>query len=140
VVVARFAAVANHGRQWRPLPAVGANRVPNGEVTRTAAISDDFWQNVWNNANALPSGLPLIASGSPVTLSPVQRVFERLGSTTNPDQFVLLRDAVNAVKGSIETFKSPMAINTFEGYVLEAAYEANETALEYFMAPLREVR
>ncbi|KAI0157094.1 hypothetical protein GGR52DRAFT_586914 [Hypoxylon sp. FL1284] len=148
VTLSRFAAVANHGRQWRPAP--GNDRInpsPDGPQTRTSPIADDFWRNVWQSANALPSDLPPVSDTSPGIQSPVQRLYERLGSTTNQAHFVLLRDAVNAVKGRVEIFNRPMSQSNFNRWVRFAlngggsvdghAY-SDEESVEAFMAPLRE--
>jgi chitinase len=65
-------------------------------------------------------------------------MYERIGSTTNPSHFVILRDAVNAVKGQLEAFLRPMDPDRTEMYV-QRALNGDETSIEAFMAPLREV-
>lgn len=115
--------------------------IPQGRRTRTAPIPDSFWQNVWDNANGLPSGLPRVAPRSPDLRQPGQRIFERIGSNTNPSHFVLLRDSVNAIKGRLEGFTSPINVDTWERYVDDAAGQhGSELDVMIFMAPLRDVR
>lgn len=137
MILSRFAATANHGRL--PLALSGrAQPMPRGRRARTPAIIDSFWLDYWNNPNALPSGLPRASPRSRDFRQPSERVFERFGSNTNPSHFVLLRDSVNAVKGRIEDFKSPIDQTEFEGYVSDAV-GGSELAIMEFMAPLRDV-
>ena len=42
---------------------------------------------------------------------------EQIGSNSNPTPFVILRDAVNAVKGRLEIFNRPMSPSRFQGFV-----------------------
>lgn len=141
MVLSRFAATANHGRLPRAVPARGPNNIPQGRETRARAIPDSFWQNVWNDAHGLPSGLPRVTPRSNDFRQPAQRLFERLGSTTNPSHFILLQNSVNAVKGKLEIFYSPMEVRIFNRHVrLAAGSEGTETDIMTFMAPLRDVR
>ncbi|BCR84335.1 uncharacterized protein ACHE_11737S [Aspergillus chevalieri] len=140
LIVSRFAATANHGRLplARPIRTVD-DTVPQGRRTRTRAIPDPFWQNVWGNAIGLPAGLPPVASNSPDLRQPGQRIFERIGSNTNPSHFVLLRDSVNAIKGRLEGFASPIDVSVWERYVRQAAgRHGSELDVMTFMAPLRD--
>lgn len=139
MLLARFAATANWGRLPRPVAVVfGRNQVPDGPPTRTPAIPDAFWQDVWDNAQGLPAGLPPVTPNSPDLRRPWDRLYERFGSLTNPSHFVMLRDAVNAVKGQLEAFKRPMDPTRVQTYVQEAL-AGSETSIESFMSPLREV-
>jgi hypothetical protein len=135
----RFSATPNHGRLSRPVPVNARNPVPDGPRTRTPAILDAFWQNVWDNALGLPAGLPRVTANSPDLCRPWDRFYKRFGSDTNPSHFVLLRDAVNAVKGRIENFVRPMSEANMRGHI-RRALTADEAAVEAFMSPLREVR
>ncbi|KAL5330730.1 hypothetical protein ACEPPN_000250 [Leptodophora sp. 'Broadleaf-Isolate-01'] len=138
MLLTRFSASANWGRLPRPVAVVyGRNQVPDGPATRTPAIRDAFWQNVWDNAQGLPAGLPPVAAGSPDLRRPWERLYERFGSLTNPSHFVILRDAVNAIKGQLECFIRPMSPTRMQGYVQDAV-NGDESAIESFMAPLRE--
>lgn len=149
VFLARFAQTANWGHLPRPRPRDAEERGPDGPPTRNPAIPDRFWQEVWNN-RSLPAGLPLVTPTSPDIRVPVTRVYERFGSTTNPNNFLFLRDAVNGVKGRIEIFVAPMAESRFRNFVNIAlsgrsgadrnVTYSDEEAVERFMAPLREVR
>jgi len=141
--VTRFTATANHGRLPNPVPVVGRrNRIPGGPPTRTPAIPDAFWRNVWDNPQGLPAGLPRVTPNSPDLRRPWDRTYERLGSDTNPSHFVMLRDAVNAAKGRIENFVRPMSEENIQRHVRTALAggEGDEKAVEAFMSPLREVR
>lgn len=137
-ILGRFITTANTGRLPRRAFAARGS-LPDGPRTRARPISDAFWRNVWNNAHGLPAGLPPVSPTSPDLRKPWDRVFECFGSTTNPSHFVLLRDAVNTMKGSIELFKSPMEERKFRSKVRRAV-AGDEEAIQEFMAPLREVR
>lgn len=112
-----------------------ANPIPDGARTRTAGIRESFWRHVWQSANALPSSFGNYRQ-------PDQYVNEQIGSTTSPTAFVLLRDAVNGVKGRLEVFNSPMEKGKFNKHVRNALDKKvmNDTAVAAFLAPLREVR
>jgi hypothetical protein len=139
MLLTRFSATANWGRLPRPVAVVfGRNQVPDGPPTRTPAIPDTFWQNVWDNGQGLPAGLPPVTPNSPDLRQPWDRLYERFGSLTNPSHFVILRDAVNAVKGQLECFVRPMSPTRMQGYV-RRALNGDETSIEAFMSPLREV-
>ena len=129
-VLGRFPAIANHAHHFNSAPVTARNPIPAGDPTRTAAIADDFWLNVWRSANALPSDFEI--------RQPDQYVNEQIGSMTNPTPFVILRDAVNAAKGRLEIFNRPMSPDRFEGFV-DAAAAGDEESVESFLAPLREV-
>ncbi|KAK6950778.1 hypothetical protein Daesc_007303 [Daldinia eschscholtzii] len=137
VTASRFAAVANHGRQWRPIPTSQRNTVPDGERTRTPAIRAEFWQNVWNNGQGLPSGLPRVTPNSPELRRPVDRIYERMGSSTNPSHLTILRNSVNAAKGLLEIFRRPMSPDNLRTHVT-AALAGSERDIQAFMAPLRD--
>jgi hypothetical protein len=66
------------------------------------------------------------------------RIYERMGSTTNPSHFLLLCDCVNAAKGHIENFVSPVAPLRVRNYVRDAI-ASDDTAIDAFMSPLPEV-
>ncbi len=129
-VLGRFPAIANHGRHFRALPVTARRIVPDGDRTRTPRITDPFWENVWRNRNALPSSFDI--------RQPDLFVNEQVGSHNNPAPFVILRDAVNAVKGKLETFNRPMSQTNFQNFVRDAV-AGDEQAVESFLAPLREV-
>lgn len=94
---------------------------------------------VWNQANALPAGLPRISDQSDDIRTPSQRIYEALGSSTNPSHFTLLQNGINAVKNSLENFKRPMAPARFNREIASALV-GDEMAIRTIMAPLREVR
>ncbi|KAK1752214.1 hypothetical protein QBC47DRAFT_433206 [Echria macrotheca] len=129
-VLGRFPAVANHGRHWRPVPRSSRNPVPDGPPTRTPAINEAFWRDVWRNPNALPESFGPIRQ-------PDQYVNEQIGSNSNPTAFTMLRDAVNGQKGRFEVFNSPMEIRRFERTV-DRGVGGNETAVEEWLDTLRE--
>lgn len=147
----------HHGQQWAPRPAGymrsdrnGGTRpwgqvTPEGPPTTEPAMSNEaFWREQWN-ADSLPANLPRVAAGSPDIRNPSQRIYEALGSNTNPLQFTLLQDSVNRIKGAIESYSSPMDKKKFENYVNDALDSANseterDTSIQSFMAPLRETR
>lgn len=115
------------------------SQIPQGPQTRTPRIGNDFWQREWNQANALPAGLPRISDQSDDIRTPSQRIYEALGSSTNPSHFTLLQNGVNAVKNSLENFKRPMAPARFNREIASALV-GDEMAIRTIMAPLREVR
>jgi len=129
-VLGRFPAVANHGRHWRPVPRSSRNPVPDGPQTRTPAIPESFWRDVWRNANALPESFGPIRQ-------PDQYLNEQIGSNSNPTPLTMLRDAVNGQKGRFEVFNSPMEIRRFERLV-DRGVAGNETAMEEWLDTLRE--
>ncbi|KAI6779197.1 Bacteriodes thetaiotaomicron symbiotic chitinase [Emericellopsis cladophorae] len=136
---------------WNPSPAgylragtpVGQLH-PQGPLTSTPAVgNEDFWRNVWNNENGLPAGLPPVTETSPDLRRPVDRLFEALGSNSNPTNFLLLDENVNELKGLVETFKAPMAQDEFDDR-LEAATNpssgvTNMEDVTRMLAPLREL-
>ena len=64
---------------------------PEGELTTNPAVSNEnFWRNVWNDANGLPAGLPPVTLASLVLRRLVDRLFEALGSNNHPTYFTLL--------------------------------------------------
>ncbi|RWA07611.1 hypothetical protein EKO27_g7496 [Xylaria grammica] len=135
---ARFASVANWGRHWLPMPYIDPYiSFPLGAPTQTPGIRTAFWEDVWNNPEGLPRNLPLVTPDSADLRRPVDRVFEALGSNTNPSHFVLIQSAINNVKGQFEAFAFPMQDNEFNGYVRQAL-AGNNTAIRCFLAPLRE--
>lgn len=136
--MSRFSASANWGRQYQQSPIVNLkSQIPKGDKTRTRAIPNHFWQNDWVQPS-LPSGLPRVAAESPEILEPVQRIFERLGSNTNPSRFTLLQNPVNAVKNSLETFKRPVSPQVFDVQIA-LALAGDEFGIKGIMAGLREV-
>ncbi|RYP81113.1 hypothetical protein DL770_005976 [Monosporascus sp. CRB-9-2] len=152
VVISRFSSVVNHGRQWSPRPA-GYTRsdgrevgqiTPRGPRTNTPAITDrNFWESIWNDEFGLPANLPPVTPNSPDIRRPVGRLYEAIGSNSNPSHFTLLQDVINLMKGRLETFNSPMAPRTLRRHVQDALdpTEAEPTiSIMSFMAPLREVR
>ncbi|KAK3177854.1 hypothetical protein K4F52_009406 [Lecanicillium sp. MT-2017a] len=151
VAIARFTSVANHGRQWAPRPAGspdhperGGQITPQGRLTETPAVGNqEFWENVWNNAQGLPANLPAVTDSSPDLRRPVDRLYEATGSNTNARHFTLLAGPVNAIKGRLEIFNRPMAIANFRRYVRSAVdsdTEDPDADIQRFMAPLRETR
>ncbi|KAL4945990.1 hypothetical protein BDV06DRAFT_218699 [Aspergillus oleicola] len=106
-------------------------------------VSSDHYQKLppRRSAHKEPeTGLPRVSPGSPDIRSPVQRMYEALGSTTNPTEFTLLEDAVNVFKGRLEVFNNPMALRDFRERVSNAAtgHPDAELLIEEFMSPLRE--
>jgi hypothetical protein len=112
-------------------------QIPKGDKTRTRAIPNQLWQNDWVQPS-LPFGLPRVAAESPEILEPVQRIFERLGSNTNPSRFTLLQNPVNAVKNSLESFKRPVDPRIFDVQIALALAD-DEFGIKGIMAGLREV-
>lgn len=141
VFLARYAQGSNWGRLPERRYRIAATTGPSGPRTRTPAIPNRFWQNAWRTAS-LPAGLPRVSPDSPDIRIPVERLYERLGSVTNPSGFVFLRDAVNAIKGRLEIFRAPMSRENIEDHVevALAGGDRGEHAVESFMSPLREVR
>jgi chitinase len=130
----RFTATANHGRLPRPVPVNSRTPVPDGPPTRTPAIRDLFWRNVWDDAQGLPAGLPRMTPNSPDLRRPWDRIYERFGSDTNPSHFVLLRDAVNAIKGRLENFVRPMSETNMRSNV-RRALTGDVPAVEALLSP-----
>ena len=117
---------------------------PEGPRTNTPAMRDEnFWRRVWIDAQGLPANLPRVTPGSPDIRQPVGRLFEAMGSNSNPRHLTLLEENVNAIKGRIEIFNAPMAQLRFRRYVRSALNSGNYNPaidIESFMAPLRETR
>jgi chitinase len=150
VIVSRFAAVAQHDRMWAPRPPgrIRQGREegqlhPQGELTNTPAVgNEDFWRNVWNDANGLPAGLPPVTANSPEQRRPADRVYEALGSNDNPGHFTLLQGNINGMKGRIEIFNAPMVQETFDAMLQDATDPSNDSRIVdimSFLAPLREL-
>ncbi|KAK0724576.1 hypothetical protein B0H67DRAFT_481904, partial [Lasiosphaeris hirsuta] len=150
VIVSRFASVAEHGQMWAPRPAGYVSRGreigqahPQGELTSTpAAGNENFWRNVWNNADGLPANLPPVTQNSPDQRRPVDRLYEALGSNSNPTHFTLLQDNINGMKGRVEIFNAPMTQTRFDTFLQDATDPSNDSRrvdIMSFMAPLREL-
>ncbi|KAH8798370.1 hypothetical protein F5884DRAFT_758822 [Xylogone sp. PMI_703] len=107
-----------------------------GPPTRHRAIPDSFWRSVWDNREGLPAGLPPVAANSPNLRRPWDRLYERLGSVTNPGNFLILRDSVNAGRGALEPFRCPTSPNRIKRFVSNAI-NGDEKSIEQFMSPLR---
>ncbi|KAL7949331.1 hypothetical protein V8C42DRAFT_361877 [Trichoderma barbatum] len=142
-----LAGVANHGRQWTPRAIGGQDgrqHIPSGGPTRTPAITNlTFWHEVWNNATGLPAGLRRVTPESPELRRPVDRLYEAIGSNTNPTNFRLLQANLNAVKGRIEAYTAPMSELRVRQRVRAAVDPLESNPHRYirsFMAPFREVR
>jgi len=140
VLIARFASVAANGRQWHAERQLEEdNPLPLGTRTRAPAVDRNFWLNVWNNPTGLPAGLPPIPSSRAGELRrPVDRVYERLGSNTNPRHFVLLQGDINGVKGRLEIFANPFSHPKFTK-ALNSAANGNETAVQEMLSGMRDV-
>jgi len=65
--------------------------------------------------------LPCVNPGSPDICEPSQRIYEKLGSDTNPSHFTLLQDAVNREKDILENFKRPQSDDAYERLSLPAS-------------------
>ncbi|KAH8799323.1 hypothetical protein F5884DRAFT_118714 [Xylogone sp. PMI_703] len=107
-----------------------------GPPIRHRAIPDSFWRSVWDNREGLPAGLPPVAANSPNLRRPWDRLYERLGSVTNPGNFLILRDSVNAGKVALEPFQCPTSPNRIKRFVSNAI-NGDEESIEQFMSPLR---
>lgn len=150
-VIGRFASSAEHGRMWSPRPAGYMDRRgreigqthPEGRLTNTPAVgTHNFWRDVWNSANSLPAGLPLVSLDSPEQRRIPDRLYEALGSNNNPSHFTLLQDNINGMKGRVEIFNAPMAPRRFETFLTDATDSSNDAPIVdvmSFMAPLREL-
>jgi chitinase len=118
---------------------------PLGRLTNTPAVgNEEFWRNVWASANGLPARLPPVTENSPDLRAIVDRLFEALGSNSNPFHFTLLQDNLNGMKGRIEVFNAPMASNKFNAYLRNSTNPAlsddlRNRARMSFMTPLREL-
>jgi len=140
-----FLSVFVQSANWGRLPQPRYRRVytegPSGPPTRNPAIPDGYWRDVWAR-RSLPAGLPRVSPTSPDIRSPVGRSYERWGSNTNADHFLFLQDAVNAAKGQLEVFKSPMDLKKFRGHLADAVSgsDTDEHSAELLLMPLREVR
>ncbi|KAI1852652.1 hypothetical protein JX266_002193 [Neoarthrinium moseri] len=147
LINSRFPAVANHGRHWERSPAghirADGRRVgqvtPAGPQTRNPGIRDEFWQNIWNNAQGLPAGLPRVTPNSPELRRPADRVYEALGSRDNIEPFTFLEAAINKRKGAIEMYRRPMDPVVLLTHLADAV-NGNTTSVQIFMAPMRETR
>lgn len=116
------------------------SKIPTGRVTSSDRIPNEFWQEVWNNPGALVADFPRVNPSSPDIRQPSQRIFEALGSDTNPAHFILLQDSLNSVKGMLENFKRPQSDRVYKKELLPEALKDNLDAIQEILAPLREVR
>ncbi|KAJ4381977.1 hypothetical protein N0V85_008603 [Neurospora sp. IMI 360204] len=109
LLLSRYAAVASHGMHWATGRVMHprSNPIPNGDRTRTPAVSESFWQNTWDNAQGLTTEVAV--GDSFRTRQPSQAMAEGLGSNTSPSNFLLLNEAVNGAKGEMEAFKRHMS-------------------------------
>ncbi|PGH18381.1 hypothetical protein AJ79_00448 [Helicocarpus griseus UAMH5409] len=87
--------------------------MPDGPPTRTPRIDTDFFLILYRNANALSQSVGRIRQ-------PDMLVNEQIGSNRNPVNFVILHEAVNAVKGRIERFYRPISESVFHDLVRNA--------------------
>lgn len=140
--------MANHGRLMTPqdMRAKSKDRRPTGPKTRAPRISSSYFENVWQSPRALPSNVPPVSPTSPRIQEPEKYAYEVLGSMTNVEPFLVVRDTINAMKAKIEDCKAPMAQDKFEKRVKAALTGGDkkldiseEEAIQHFMAPLREV-
>ncbi len=132
MIVGRFAKVANDGRL------TSQRGDAAGPPTRTPRIANAFWQDVWQNVAGLPARLPPLTPASGDLRRPYDRIYEALGSTTNPSHFTMLQDAVNAAKGRIENFVSPIDPRRVRRYAAAGA-AGDEPSIEAVITLLREV-
>lgn len=144
-ILARFCAVANHGRHWAPRPfSMDGQRTPEGPATQTPAITDEsFWAEHWNDPNGLSAGLDRVTDTSPDHRRPADRMFEALGSTTNPYCMVMTQDRLRRAKSQIESFIEPMSNDALIPLLYRAAYPdgvgGGDEALATLFAPLDDV-
>lgn len=90
-------------------------RIAGGERSLWPPLDPAFIDEVLNNPDALSnSGLPLVTSTSDVLTRPLDRIYECLGSTTNPQSLILLQKEVNILKGGIYAGKNPFDIQLFK--------------------------
>lgn len=138
LLLSRFPAVASHGRHWatgRPMHP-RSNPVPTGQQTRTPAVPESFWRNVWDNAQGLPREVRV--GDSFATRQPSQAMAEALGSTTNPSRFMLLNDAINEAKGKAEAFKRDMSDSRLRR-LIERSIAGDAEATSEMLESLQEV-
>ncbi|KAK4164086.1 glycosyl hydrolases family 18-domain-containing protein [Cladorrhinum sp. PSN259] len=139
MMLSRFPAVASHGRQWARGRVMHArtNPVPSGPRTRTPAIPESFWRDVWENPQGLPRELQVADSFR--TRRPDQAFAEGLGSSTNRANFLLLQREVNRAKGEIEIFKRHMSDDRLRRRI-NGAIGGNQTAAEEVLQSLQETQ
>lgn len=150
------------GRHWdTSRPPRNESRIPLGPETLYEPLPRQFFDDI-RNETILPASLGPATPGSENIRRPIDRLMERLGSTNNPSHFILVEDAVNAAKGLIEDFRSPMAKDKFERHVKNAmngggnitnpippdrrtpgdgptVYRTEEESIEAFFAPMNEL-
>ncbi|RKU40671.1 hypothetical protein DL546_003055 [Coniochaeta pulveracea] len=109
LLLSRFPAVASHGRHWATgrMMHPRSNPIPTGDPTRTPAVREAFWRDIWDNGQGLTTAVAV--GDSFQTHQPSQAMAEALGSNTSPSDFLLLNEAVNGAKGEIEAFKRHMS-------------------------------
>lgn len=112
---------------------------PQGPITNTPAIPNEYFDNQFLVDETLPEGLPRHPSTSPDLTRPIDRMMEAWGSSNNYLLFTILEGSLNSAKGAIESFISPMAAQDFQDFAQTAVQNNDESAFDQAMAPLRSV-
>lgn len=136
----RFAAVAHWGRHWAPLSPQAQRWPQSTAMTRTPAMSEAFWRDVWNAADALPAGLPRVTDDSADLRRPADRFWEALGANQHIGPFTFLEAVFNGHKGRLEIFVRPQSPERLRSLLNDAVRGDNMTAVNAMLAPLRETR
>lgn len=142
-IVARLSAVANHGRHWEPRPfRMDGQKTPAGPATRTPPMGDiAFWTEHWNNPAGLPAGLPPVTSTSPDLRRPADRVFEAVGSTTNPYAMTMMQDRLQTAKTRLESYTEPISAHSARALLHRATApdgSGGDGPINDLIAPLQE--
>ena len=103
-------------------------------------MRQQFWEDVWNNAQGLPANLPRVTHSTNRRdfRQPSTRMAEAIGSTTNARNFVLLQNSVNVMKGLIEIFKDPIGADRFDDFMNDVG-NGDQAAIEQVLAIMRDV-
>lgn len=87
--------------------------LPNDRQSDYPALDPAFIDDVLNNPNGLPTGLAQVSPNSPDFTLPLDRIFECMGSTTNPESLVLLQDKLNVLKGTLLRGSNPFQVSSY---------------------------
>jgi hypothetical protein len=118
-----------------------------GELNSEKYGFDDMAQpEFFNEFLKLPlrprEGVEIPNIGSEPLFIPEDRMFEHIGSISNPDKMGLLNGKVNSAKGFINSGNHPMAARKFRGLV-NLSFSGRTTNKEFvtqWMLALRDVR
>lgn len=111
--------------------------LPSGSPAKTLGIKNlDFWNSYLNPS--LPENLSPVTPGGPLLRRPVDRVFEAIGSKTNPGNLELTEDEINHTKGSLFMLQVPIGDESFKQLVVDGS-KGDEQCIQKFLQHIQSV-